>query len=87
MLFCYFRENLASSLRCMPSHFHLLQAVDSALHHGSLEGIDALLGNGLCTYYHMMCLPTVDFSHYHVLVHIYIYMQSFFNKSLTLKIA
>ena len=42
---CNFRENLASSLRCMPSHFRLLQVVESALHHGCLEGIDALLGN------------------------------------------
>ena len=43
----YFRENFASSLRCLPSHFRLVQAVESALHHGSLEGIDALLGNVL----------------------------------------
>ena len=28
----------------MPSHFRLLQATEAALHHGSLEGIDALLG-------------------------------------------
>ena len=29
----------------MPSHFRLMQATELALHHGSLEGIDALLGN------------------------------------------
>lgn len=40
-----FRENSAASLRCMPSHFRLLQATETALHDGSLEGIDALLGN------------------------------------------
>ena len=39
-----YRENSASSLRCLPSHFRLLQATEAALHHGSLEGIDALLG-------------------------------------------
>jgi len=40
--FC--RQQSVASLRCMPSHFHLLQAAEVSLHEGSLEGIDALLG-------------------------------------------
>ena len=46
------------SLWCLPSQFRLLQICESRQHHGSLEGIDALLGIVVCS--SMVCVIEWD---------------------------